>query len=562
MLLRVVGCLFLLAGCVQSQAPFPVTEIAELRELYWNQESTGSTAPVDLGLARLVFESRDVFRVEGVDDQGLPWQAWIPHRAGPHLVYRADFDANGRDDLLFATANAGNGRCVEGGILTSFLFDESGRPIPWSKPSQGMLREPPVTLLDLNHDGRAELVTSDCEYADEMRERRWLNGAYEARDARWQPLPAEQSAPYLEAAQQPYFDYDWADWAEPGPPWEDPLGGWEQRPSVELTGILGGEIGCPPYEDPESDCEPGAGFTRLRFSDGSIRGLRFGINGWPAVVADGPSGRFMFLIEPYRWRAMQRVFNRPLQVLGAPDAPAVLWMQDDLDMSAEAPELTSHTVINVPETEPVSLIQGNPPPGPPPLHFDPGAFAIPAQRITPTRARQAPPPPTTTPQTRPSGSYFSRNGSCFHHGDRWETATIYELPSCELLRDFQPAAEQGRVVSDPAEGPGLVLDTDLATLTLGGRTVKLLPPADLPGRIVSAVPMEGGGWLAQWSYGAEEYLVQHGPDGAASSSGSRIDISEELLEINRRGLVFLHWVGDQPSEIIRARATIEWTPIE
>jgi len=562
MLLRVVGCLFLLAGCVHSQTPFPMTEIAELRDLYWDMDSAGSTAPVELGLARLIFESRDVFRVEGVDDQGRPWQAWIPHSSGPHLVYRADFDKNGRDDLLFATAYASNGRCVEGGVLTSFLFDEAGRPIPWSKPSQGMLRETPVTLLDLNRDGRAELVTSDCEYAAEMREKRWLNGVYEARDARWQPLPAEQSAPYLEAAQQPYFDYDWADWSEPATPWEDPLEGWEQVPPVELTGILGGEIGCPTYDDPESDCEPGSGFTRLRFSDGSIRALRFGHDGWPAVVADGPAGRFMFLAEPYRWQAVQRVFNRPLQVLGAPDAPAVLWLKADLDMSAEAPELTSRTILNVLQTEPVSLIQGNPPPGPPPLHFDSGAFAIPAQRITPTRARQTPPPPTTTPQTRPSGSYFSRDGRCFHQGDRWQSATVYELPSCELLRDFQPAAEQGRIVSDPAEGSGLVLDADSAALTRGGRTVRLSPPTDLPGRTVGAVELESGAWLAQWSYGAEQYLVQHRPDGVASSEASRIDVAGELLESDRRGLVFVHWVADQPAEIIRARATIEWSPVE
>ena len=94
----------------------------------------------------------------------------------------------------------GNGRCIEGGDATSLLFDARGRPSPWFADTHGLTNDDsrPVTILDENSDGRAEIVIHDCEYAmDRMGEERWIDGVFEAREGAWVEIESAMPGNYL-----------------------------------------------------------------------------------------------------------------------------------------------------------------------------------------------------------------------------------------------------------------------------------------------------------------------------------------------------------------------------
>ncbi|MCP5110022.1 MAG: hypothetical protein GY953_04230, partial [bacterium] len=193
MFLRAFLAVAIAGGSAVAQRTFPLTEIDRIGHL---GDDYGPRKFADLEFARAYGEEDDTLRIEGRDAAGQPWSLRLPRVggvAGETRVFRADLDGNGRPDLLFSAMSFGNGRCIEGGSVTTLLFEDNGRPIPWRADTHGLTNDEtiPVTLVDLDADDRAELVTSDCEYARTeergMGEDRWISGVYEAQNARWVP---------------------------------------------------------------------------------------------------------------------------------------------------------------------------------------------------------------------------------------------------------------------------------------------------------------------------------------------------------------------------------------
>src|SRR4051812_32348897 len=70
----------------------------------------------------------------------------------------------------------------------------------------------PAILLDVNQDGRAEIVSTSCEYGTEFDgpSTNWsITGIYEARETQWIPLRDAATASYLQAARKANGVKDW-----------------------------------------------------------------------------------------------------------------------------------------------------------------------------------------------------------------------------------------------------------------------------------------------------------------------------------------------------------------
>ena len=229
------------ASCivVHAQARFPMKYLDEVGHLGSDSDRRKSA---DLGLAS-VFPEDGVLRFEGRDHKGDPWRAWVPQTGGIGWteVWTADFDHNGQRDLLIASYFPSNGRCVGRADLLFLLFDRSGRPIPWHVtteiPNGTKFPYLPAILLDPNGDGRAEIVSTACEYGDQS-PGHWtdwsITGIYEARDAQWIPLRSANLSPYLQAATRANAVKTWLP-IKPSE-WLDQLVGFNSPASIKSGG--------------------------------------------------------------------------------------------------------------------------------------------------------------------------------------------------------------------------------------------------------------------------------------------------------------------------------------
>lgn len=119
----------------------------------------------------IVFRMRDGWtEISGQTSPGKPWRV----RTGAFTLgcsaIAADFDRNGRADLLIGTGNFGTS-LAPWSRLFFLLFDASGHPVPWQmygffSESRGKTVE---DLLDLNGDGRAELLDLQSDERASMR---------------------------------------------------------------------------------------------------------------------------------------------------------------------------------------------------------------------------------------------------------------------------------------------------------------------------------------------------------------------------------------------------------
>ncbi len=176
-----------------------------------NQFSDEKRQSADLGIARVSPErTTGTLRVVGRDAQGKAWQVRLSQVGGLGWteVWTADFDANGRRDLLFAMHFPGNGRCINSVDIALLLIDEQGRPAPWEISTMmpaNSTRFPfvPVIIRDLDQNGSAEFVTTDCDRIDPPQgfgERWTMSGVYEARHTRLIPLRGSDPQPYARIA--------------------------------------------------------------------------------------------------------------------------------------------------------------------------------------------------------------------------------------------------------------------------------------------------------------------------------------------------------------------------
>jgi hypothetical protein len=353
---KVAGAIFLLIigfrAAVQAQRFQPVRYLGEIGHLKTKDDHRpladfGSLKvfPGDTGEANFI--GRSDSRLEGRDQRGRPWRAIISTSGGVGWtdVWEGDFDANGRKDLMIAAHMPGNGRCTNLVDLTFLLFDTNGWPLPWSietyLPKSGGPGKIPAILRDVNRDGRAELVATDCSYADGERfgEDRGITGIYESRDGRWSLIRPPDLNPYL-AAVKANHSHGFVYFTRPHPArWSD-LGNATtlNRIRATITKLLPADPNCGgvrlevvdgrvqvPVNDPCNEL----GVDRFVFSDGMV------CYGQPTAIIDAAGTREIIdarlegVLDAWRRMVQTRL---PVTALGSVRenrcTPSLLWASD------------------------------------------------------------------------------------------------------------------------------------------------------------------------------------------------------------------------------------------
>ncbi len=103
-------------------------------------------------------DEREV-QLRGLGRSGKPW---VAHIFGLDEIWRADLDGNGTQDyVLFASGPYFNGRTTPLFSLSILLMDREGMPTPFfTVVYHGENGDGIKHLVDLNHDGHAELLIS------------------------------------------------------------------------------------------------------------------------------------------------------------------------------------------------------------------------------------------------------------------------------------------------------------------------------------------------------------------------------------------------------------------
>lgn len=204
--MKSVMAVSLLCSVGFGEARFPMQYVDEVGHL-GNPYSDEKRTAVDVGMAKIRADGDGGLVVEGEK-----WMVRIEQKGGVGwtTVWSADFDGNGRRDLLFAGYFPGNGRCVNNGVEVSvLLFREDGVPEVWELRTMlpDLTRFPyvPILVRDLDGDGRAEFVTILCERVDPPEgfgERYEVDGVFEARDGRLAPLVGTDVGAYAKVARR------------------------------------------------------------------------------------------------------------------------------------------------------------------------------------------------------------------------------------------------------------------------------------------------------------------------------------------------------------------------
>jgi hypothetical protein len=219
-------------------------------------------------------------------------------------IWQADFDRNGRQDLLIAAYAPQNGRCIDEITLTFLLFNDHGLPVPWVIQSRmpAWKREPttPAIFADPEHEGRMHLVVTDCSYSSPPRfgEDRTITGIYVAENATWKLIRPLNLADYVALVRRSHVFRPNHDelLATDSMRWRDQGNTMEPRgpPPVRLKAVLAASPACRGVripivngrvELPANDRCDVLGKDRIELSDGAV------CFGWPIAVIDRRDGR-------------------------------------------------------------------------------------------------------------------------------------------------------------------------------------------------------------------------------------------------------------------------------
>lgn len=141
-----------------------------------------SGAHARIGTSTVQFQDDGKLVISGKDDDAREWSVGAEWNTLGCEFFTADLDHNGKEDLIVAIPTGGNGSAPSIHLLI-LLFDVRGRPIPsefdgyFDYDAQGV-----KDLLDLNQDGRAELVRQS------FNDGYWITSLYEVRSAHWFPV--------------------------------------------------------------------------------------------------------------------------------------------------------------------------------------------------------------------------------------------------------------------------------------------------------------------------------------------------------------------------------------
>jgi hypothetical protein len=521
---------------VNAQPRFPMKYLDEVGHLGGLDKRTS----VNLGIARVFIEPEGDLRFEGLDRTGKLWRVWLPPAGGigGTDVWTADFDRNGRQDLLIAAYFPGNGHCIDEATVYTLMFDDLGRPVPWVAPSHSFagFQRPPVTLLDANGDGRAELVTVSCEYSDPATgfgEDRQISGIYEARDARWHPLRNTPDRPYLAAVKRqlgrttPGF----VRWLQTDPVrWPDFMEGYDRPPTAQIQSLITREVGCGGIRLPIVDgrivqlkddpCDS-LKHDQIVFSDGKPR------RGWPSVVIDSSDGRNVFLSDPGPPLMNVLKMGYRFKILGNPASPDLLWA----DGARAMPErMSSRLRIQKPKRMQL-IVQDQLASGPDMMDvtFNEGQRCF-VLRSNGENSRQA-----TESQSCPALTKLRNAGVAGGAIKVWESTAWQILPDSDVIRILR--SNDGGEVG----------------------TVKFEPAPETRGGIAGAVAF-GKDWLVEWHAGVRRSVVLHSGTGKPLTTEMALPIDGELFASrDSEGLYFLKWANGKPVEWIIVPASVEWS---
>ncbi|MFY9260389.1 MAG: VCBS repeat-containing protein [Gallionella sp.] len=168
--------------------PFP---LQWLREVDQNNEATPRKFNVSIGLtgAQLSWANEidddhpaQPLTATGKDRAGKPWRVQIDKLEGcaPTQLYQADLDQNGLQDLVVVRQTCGNGLAMPT-LIYLLTFENNGRPTLLALNSYfAEARHALTALVDMNHDGKAELI--DMRHGQGY----WAINLYQVEEARWQ----------------------------------------------------------------------------------------------------------------------------------------------------------------------------------------------------------------------------------------------------------------------------------------------------------------------------------------------------------------------------------------
>mgnify|MGYP000051506612 CR=1 FL=1 len=129
----------------------------------------------------MTIQVSNLLRVEGADTGGVSWAMEIEIRHGGCGLWRADLDRNGKVDLIVVTSDATSGG---ESIVTLVMVDNRGRPVPWQAVGHYDFHDAGLSnLVDLNEDGRAELLFLYVDGIDRGEGSGTSLARYEIRDA-------------------------------------------------------------------------------------------------------------------------------------------------------------------------------------------------------------------------------------------------------------------------------------------------------------------------------------------------------------------------------------------
>ncbi|MDP9114124.1 MAG: hypothetical protein M3O20_10640 [Acidobacteriota bacterium] len=298
-----------------------------------------SVRSISFGSIRVVSKAVGELQFSGRDDDQTPWTATVPVGSGVGFtdVWQADFDRNGRQDLLIAAYFPLNGRCVDQMTLLFLLFNDRGQPVPWvvqtRLPKSNQTHAMPAIFADLEHDGRMRLVATDCSYSTPPRfgEDRSITGIYVAENASWRLVRPANIAGYIALVRHRYrFQPGHDKLLSPDPiHWPDQGNTVDAHgpPTVKVKAVLPRSPDCQGIrlEVVANDPCDVAGKDRIELSNGTV------CLGWPTTVIDGPNGREI-VADPNRLRtALERIVHeqRPVVFAGQTDSkrcsPTTAW---------------------------------------------------------------------------------------------------------------------------------------------------------------------------------------------------------------------------------------------
>jgi len=460
-------------------------------------------------------------------------------------IWSADLDANGRQDLLIGMHFPGLGRCVDGAELVVLLFESNGRPVPWQLstqvPAGGKFPYVPAIVLDADGNGRAEIVTTSCEYADGSRrfgEDRRVTGVYQALEARWMPLQQAVLASYVSAAKTSHRvgGQGWVRWLPARPrQWEDPMRGLDSAARVRITRLTTGEIGCGGAQlkvdnnkaehyrvsiDTDDPCARRA-TDHVEYSDGRT------FAEWPLAVIDAPEGRDIYVARSDE--AQRRILRGGYlcKLLGPEAAPTWVWA--DAVPAEQAPGRVSARLVTTQVSRKTIILREGPAPA-----SDIDAYAERGRACFSLRLN-ADVPEMFVSQGCPYPEKYRKAG--IHAGQlRIRESMAWQVLSGERELRLWRSEDAGRIATLRFEAPG-------------GEDLSLVGVTEL-----------GSYWLAEWNGSQGHLLALHDDDGRPIDNIERATVEGELFSSNSYdGLYLLRWSNGRPRELIQLRAAVEWS---